>query len=122
MYIETRGQGPALALIHGWAMHGGLFAPLVDRLSDRYTLQDRKSTRLNSSHLGISYAVFCLKKKNTKQRNHIGAHQTPYMKNRPEHWNKHPRNHYCRTQTNHAKPYTKWTLSPTRLGVTYARD
>src|SRR5947199_7157489 len=27
-------------------------------------LVDRKSTRLNSSHLGISYAVFCLKKKN----------------------------------------------------------
>src|SRR5437899_8668268 len=27
---------------------------------------DRKSTRLNSSHLGISYAVFCLKKKKTK--------------------------------------------------------
>src|SRR5258705_9850254 len=26
-------------------------------------LRDRKSTRLNSSHLGISYAVFCLKKK-----------------------------------------------------------
>src|ERR1035438_10623666 len=30
--------------------------------------QDRKSTRLNSSHLGISYAVFCLKKK--KQYTH----------------------------------------------------
>src|SRR5438045_6659652 len=29
---------------------------------------DRKSTRLNSSHLGISYAVFCLKKK-TKKKN-----------------------------------------------------
>src|SRR5256885_3891737 len=28
--------------------------------------QDRKSTRLNSSHLVISYAVFCLKKKKTK--------------------------------------------------------
>src|SRR5437899_7277212 len=27
-------------------------------------VSDRKSTRLNSSHLGISYAVFCLKKKN----------------------------------------------------------
>src|SRR5258705_13135219 len=27
---------------------------------------DRKSTRLNSSHLGISYAVFCLKKKNSR--------------------------------------------------------
>src|ERR1035441_10710210 len=30
---------------------------------------DRKSTRLNSSHLGISYAVFCLKKKKTKKHN-----------------------------------------------------
>src|SRR5947199_4375357 len=29
-------------------------------------LIDRKSTRLNSSHLGISYAVFCLKKKNER--------------------------------------------------------
>src|SRR2546422_3542992 len=29
-------------------------------------VQDRKSTRLNSSHGYISYAVFCLKKKNTK--------------------------------------------------------
>src|SRR2546426_5530540 len=29
------------------------------------TAQDRKSTRLNSSHLVISYAVFCLKKKKT---------------------------------------------------------
>src|SRR3712207_7706053 len=28
--------------------------------------QDRKSTRLNSSHANISYAVFCLKKKKTK--------------------------------------------------------
>src|SRR5437899_8562220 len=30
---------------------------------------DRKSTRLNSSHLGISYAVFCLKKKKKKEHN-----------------------------------------------------
>src|SRR5437899_6091967 len=29
---------------------------------------DRKSTRLNSSHLGISYAVFCLKKKKRTQK------------------------------------------------------
>src|ERR1035441_10977560 len=28
-----------------------------------FSCRDRKSTRLNSSHLGISYAVFCLKKK-----------------------------------------------------------
>src|SRR5205814_5416117 len=31
-------------------------------------MQDRKSTRLNSSHLGISYAVFCLKKKKKKKK------------------------------------------------------
>src|SRR5256885_11454779 len=31
---------------------------------------DRKSTRLNSSHLVISYAVFCLKKKNTRHHKH----------------------------------------------------
>src|SRR5947199_3227632 len=30
--------------------------------------RDRKSTRLNSSHLGISYAVFCLKKKNNNNK------------------------------------------------------
>src|SRR5437899_9729803 len=30
--------------------------------------RDRKSTRLNSSHLGISYAVFCLKKKKKQKR------------------------------------------------------
>src|SRR5690625_7006409 len=29
--------------------------------------RDRKSTRLNSSHVAISYAVFCLKKKNTRR-------------------------------------------------------
>src|SRR5262245_62933215 len=33
--------------------------------------RDRKSTRLNSSHLGISYAVFCLKKKTKKKEEDI---------------------------------------------------
>src|SRR3712207_8149799 len=33
--------------------------------------QDRKSTRLNSSHANISYAVFCLKKKYTTHRHHV---------------------------------------------------
>src|SRR5262245_63908442 len=32
------------------------------------SVEDRKSTRLNSSHLGISYAVFCLKKKKKKKK------------------------------------------------------
>src|SRR5690242_21434735 len=34
-----------------------------DERLDRLLRQDRKSTRLNSSHMSISYAVFCLKKK-----------------------------------------------------------
>src|SRR2546426_5114359 len=36
------------------------------RLAGAATLEDRKSTRLNSSHLVISYAVFCLKKKKSE--------------------------------------------------------
>src|SRR5689334_23664361 len=39
---------------------------------------DRKSTRLNSSHSSISYAVFCLKKKKKKQTQHIQYHQRKY--------------------------------------------
>src|SRR5688572_30960012 len=39
--------------------------PLTDALMAN--LRDRKSTRLNSSHSQISYAVFCLKKKNKKK-------------------------------------------------------
>src|SRR5437870_9629214 len=43
--------------------------------------QDRKSTRLNSSHVAISYAVFCLKKKKkTYQINHISK-KLPYFNN-----------------------------------------
>src|SRR5438045_7980313 len=37
-------------------------------LANDQVSQDRKSTRLNSSHLGISYAVFCLKKKKKKNK------------------------------------------------------
>src|SRR2546426_5226284 len=43
--------------------------------------QDRKSTRLNSSHLVISYAVFCLKKKKKKQLDEVKIidHTTDYI-------------------------------------------
>src|SRR5256885_7399228 len=46
--------------------------PVQTRHFHRRALQrrDRKSTRLNSSHLVISYAVFCLKKKNKNKKNH----------------------------------------------------
>jgi len=37
-----------------------------NKIPVQFIKKDRKSTRLNSSHLGISYAVFCLKKKTIK--------------------------------------------------------
>src|SRR5262245_64527360 len=43
-------------------LRGGL-VDRGDREDRRADPRDRKSTRLNSSHLGISYAVFCLKKR-----------------------------------------------------------
>src|SRR5256885_7123234 len=46
---------------------GHRFADLRGERSRAFQGQDRKSTRLNSSHLVISYAVFCLKKKKTTQ-------------------------------------------------------
>src|SRR6202789_1106375 len=45
--------------------------------------RDRKSTRLNSSHYNISYAVFCLKKKKRQHGRHCGtAHCIPYTRDR----------------------------------------
>ncbi len=38
IHIEIRGSGPPLVLIHGWAMHGGIFAPLSERLAAHHTL------------------------------------------------------------------------------------
>src|SRR3712207_7794860 len=52
--------GPALRLVEA---RPGLE---IERVEPRYWPRlDRKSTRLNSSHANISYAVFCLKKKKT---------------------------------------------------------
>src|SRR5262245_63474845 len=46
--------------------HDGELTDTLRYTTEEEAAADRKSTRLNSSHLGISYAVFCLKKK-TKQ-------------------------------------------------------
>src|SRR5689334_24319737 len=43
-------------------------APATISEADGVRYLDRKSTRLNSSHSSISYAVFCLKKKNKEER------------------------------------------------------
>src|SRR3712207_7166144 len=50
------------------AVHGAEDAARLAREEalQRRAGEDRKSTRLNSSHANISYAVFCLKKKNTQ--------------------------------------------------------
>src|SRR3712207_7920655 len=56
-FVEQRPQKAPLVYREVWATHrflGGLLGR---------GHQDRKSTRLNSSHANISYAVFCLKKK-----------------------------------------------------------
>src|SRR5690554_7077048 len=42
---------------------------IIGKLFPFWIIGDRKSTRLNSSHVRISYAVFCLKKKNKNNRN-----------------------------------------------------
>src|SRR2546426_5060692 len=54
----------------GWVRPGGLLLLVsgVFDLLDGRVARDRKSTRLNSSHLVISYAVFCLKKKKTEEK------------------------------------------------------
>src|SRR2546430_13639188 len=74
---RQRGMRATMAheLAHQW------FGNLVTMLDwqDVWLSEDRKSTRLNSSHSQISYAVFCLKKKKTKtivRRTHIVAYRS----------------------------------------------
>src|SRR5688572_31822027 len=73
----SQGQ-PALHLVRrvraGGAARGGVRDPRREHadLAD----QDRKSTRLNSSHSQISYAVFCLKKKKKKKKHNPSTPST----------------------------------------------
>src|SRR5438105_12035689 len=55
---------------------GGGRRCLLFLAADQGQRRDRKSTRLNSSHEWISYAVFCLKKKNSTQQNHCAMSST----------------------------------------------
>src|SRR5439155_23209566 len=62
-------RGAAVCYDDGFARDISLVPHLQGALIHELAL-DRKSTRLNSSHVAISYAVFCLKKKKKKSRTH----------------------------------------------------
>src|SRR2546427_4894482 len=57
--------------------HGAVSNPSTT--STTFISGDRKSTRLNSSHSQISYAVFCLKKKKQKHSDHIDSSATAHF-------------------------------------------
>src|SRR5690625_471984 len=69
----TNGKGSTVALLNALATAAGArvgvyTSPHILRFNERVRIagslvEDRKSTRLNSSHVAISYAVFCLKNK-----------------------------------------------------------
>src|SRR3712207_8630165 len=63
LILGERG-GNTRRLIDGFFAEAGLKPTAAMELSRQAAIKDRKSTRLNSSHANISYAVFCLKKKN----------------------------------------------------------
>src|SRR2546421_9422161 len=60
----------------GGARLGGAARRWGPRPQQRGVRRDRKSTRLNSSHDQISYAVFCLKKKKDKNKPRLIGHPT----------------------------------------------
>ncbi|ASK93970.1 pimeloyl-[acyl-carrier protein] methyl ester esterase [Xanthomonas citri pv. fuscans CFBP 6996] len=62
MHIDVIGHGPALVLLHGWALHGGVFAPLVERLAPHYQLHlvdlpGHGFSRDDSTPLALPYVV-----------------------------------------------------------------
>src|SRR3712207_8171512 len=59
------GKTVEMAMLIAWHTLNKLANPQDARFSDAFLIVDRKSTRMNSSNANISYAVFCLKKKQT---------------------------------------------------------
>src|SRR5437867_10736980 len=89
MFIFFFFNDPATTEIYTLSLHDALpIYPLTKK--DRTALDfsglmklaekhaDRKSTRLNSSHRTISYAVFCLKKKKKNKKKHIRYNKTKH--------------------------------------------
>src|SRR5258708_18195680 len=75
LFRSTKNQDDLLQLLgthcwwcqKTWKSH---YSGRIRQVNFPQQLGDRKSTRLNSSHQIISYAVFCLKKKNSKTQRH----------------------------------------------------
>src|SRR5437867_10011684 len=80
LFRSLSGEG---RLVHRRLPHQRLLQAAVRRHRTRgpgrRSTLDRKSTRLNSSHRTISYAVFCLKKKKKKNNNSINNKMYEYM-------------------------------------------
>src|SRR5687768_18182843 len=63
--IAVRPGNPDEGVTRRWTCQGGIMPYHCGAVPQSENRRDRKSTRLNSSHGYISYAVFCLKKKKT---------------------------------------------------------
>src|SRR5690349_22382464 len=69
LFRSSRVFEPLLGMMEEFGRFGiGIGDGLPYREAGYFRLEDRKSTRLNSSHVEISYAVFCLKKKKKTHR------------------------------------------------------
>src|SRR5207302_7691692 len=79
---------PYTTLFRSCAAWSRVSGKCIDGRERFFLKQDRKSTRLNSSHVKISYAVFCLKKKKSTTsctahtRTSLGTHRTLPRKSR----------------------------------------
>ena len=51
MHIKKIGQGKDLVLIHGWGMHSGIWAPIIDKFSNQYTLHLVDIPGMGKSHV-----------------------------------------------------------------------
>src|SRR5699024_11436544 len=79
-FVDQKQDGPVVVAIDGSAQSTEVLKQAAQAAEETAAelrilmIIDRKSTRLNSSHVSISYAVFCLKKKNGKSAEREAAH------------------------------------------------
>src|SRR5690625_623249 len=72
VWVGAADNASAINNAWGGVMYGaGAPTQIWKQIQDTSLAEDRKSTRLNSSHVAISYAVFCLKKKNEHTTHNI---------------------------------------------------